>query len=282
MELAEVGDVDRDPGMLHARQDVDQRVLDRRVQVGHALLGELRHDRFDEVVHRERLVTGDRRRVGASAVEVELALGRRLVDRRGEAGVALDEVRQFVASLGRVEQVGADRRVELEPIEVEAAPEQTADQRLDVVTASPRRRQCLGDGTVVEVVGGDPRHARAVRVRDHRQPTQAAASRLALPRRGEVDSVERGEELRRRGGRLRRRDLRDQSLALVLAEHDRGRTERVGEAFGERPELEEVEQPPDLLHVRLHHERLGQLDGRVPAQDHHLVVLADPLLVLGE
>ena len=113
-------------------------------------------------------------------------------------------------------------------------------------------------------------------------PASGLRPGFALPRRREVDGGERGQRRRRRGGRLADGDLGDELLALVARQHDGGRPEGVGEALGERAELEEVEQLLDLGHVRLHHERVGQLDRRVAAQDHDLVVLADPLLVLGE
>ena len=285
VELAEVGDVDGDAGVLHPGQHAHERVLDRRVQVGHALLGELRRDRLDEVVHGERLAAGDRRRVGVRAVEVELALGRRLVDRRGEAGVALDEVGQLVARLGRVEQVGGDRRVELEPAEVDAA--RRAAPRISALTSWPRTSRAVDSASATarssRWSAGIHATRRAVGVGDDGQAAQRAAPRLALPRRGEVDGVER----RRAAAPTRPATPSSTTSATSCSrsssrEHDRRRAERLGEALGERAELEEVEQPLDLVHVRLHHERLGQLDGRVAAQDHHLVVLADPLLVLGE
>ena len=46
------GTVDGDADVLHPGQHDDERVLDRRVQLGHALLGELRRDRLDEGVRR--------------------------------------------------------------------------------------------------------------------------------------------------------------------------------------------------------------------------------------
>ena len=112
----------------------------------------------------------------------------------------------------------------------------------------------------------------------------ASGARPASPCHAGARSTagQRGERRRRRGRRLADGDLGDELLALVARQHDGGRTEGVGEALGERAELEEVEQLLDLDHVRLHHERVGQLDRRVAPQDHDLVVLADPLLVLGE
>ena len=41
VQLAQVGDVDGDAGVLHPGQHPHERVLDRGVQVGHALLAEL-------------------------------------------------------------------------------------------------------------------------------------------------------------------------------------------------------------------------------------------------
>ena len=111
------------------------------------------------MVHGEGLAAGRRRRVGLGAVEVELALGRRRVGRRREAGVLLDQVRELVAGLGRIEQVGGDGRVELQAAQVDAegrAASASAD-----LTSWPRtggRLQRLDDAGVGEVVAGDPRH----------------------------------------------------------------------------------------------------------------------------
>ena len=188
VEAAQLGTVDGDAGVLHAGQDTHQRVLDRAVQLGHPLLVEAAHQWLDEVVHGERLSAGRRRRVGLGAVEVELTLGRRLVGRRGEPGVALDEVRQLVAGLGRIEQVGGDRRVQLEPIELDAELQQRAHQRLGVVAADRGCGQGDGDGRIVEVGGRHPRHGGGVGVGDDGEPAQRATTGLAVPRGGDVEA----------------------------------------------------------------------------------------------
>ena len=243
---------------------------------------EARRDRRDELVHGQRRPTGDRRRLGRRAVEIELPLGGRRVDRHRERRVPLHEVDQVVAGLGRVEQVGGDRRVELQVGEVDAGGEQRAHQRLRVVAAQRRRRQRGDHGRVEQLLGGDPGDRRRGAVGHDGHAGQRAAPRFAVPRRRQVERRERGEQLGAGCRRLALDDLRLERLALVGGQHHGCRTQRLGHPLGERAELEEVEQPLHLGHVRFHLQRLGQLDRGVAAQDHHVVVLAHPLLVLGQ
>ena len=94
-------------------EHADQRVLDRVVQVGHPLASR-RLDRLGDVVHRERVAGCALGVADARAIEVELAGGGRRPGRR-ELRVTGDQVGELVAGLGRVDQVGGNRRVELQP-----------------------------------------------------------------------------------------------------------------------------------------------------------------------
>ena len=76
VDVAEGLGVDADADVLHAGQHANERVLDRVVQVGHALGGEAGLDRLGDVVHGERVAGGPLGVADAGAVEVELA-GRR-------------------------------------------------------------------------------------------------------------------------------------------------------------------------------------------------------------
>ncbi len=119
--------------MFHLRQHQHERVLDRPVQLGHPLRLHARHDRVGERIDREG-VTG--RELGVAergAVEVELAAAGSVVGRAGIAGVLLDEVRQRVAGLGRIDEVGGDRRVERQPPYLDVVLQQRPHQRFDVV-----------------------------------------------------------------------------------------------------------------------------------------------------
>ena len=167
-------------------------------------------------------------------------------------------------------------------VELDAEHQQRAHQWLGVVAADGGGGQRGGHGGVGEVVAGDPRDGGRRPVGHHGQAAQLAAAGLAVPGGGDVDG---GHPAEQRGGRRRGLaggHLGHELLALVGGQHDGGGTERIGQPLGERAELEEVEQLPDLVGVRGHHQRLGQLDRGIAAQDHHLVVLADALLVLGE
>ena len=65
--------VDGDADVLHLGQHADQRVLDRRVQLGHALLLERRLQRGRQVRNGERLAAGDARSSSPLVAEVELS-----------------------------------------------------------------------------------------------------------------------------------------------------------------------------------------------------------------
>ena len=85
-------------------------------------------------------------------------LALRLVGRELERRVLLEQVADRVARLGRVDEVGGDRRVERRAAQVVVARQQPAHQRLDVVAAhvgvlarAPWRR-----GSASSTVGRDP------------------------------------------------------------------------------------------------------------------------------
>ncbi len=156
IQLLEEGAIDGDADVLHPGEDDDERVLDLFVQLAHALFGEARRDRFDEGSNRERIASGADLGGHLGAAEIELAARRRVVARRGVRRVVLEQVAQFVASLGGREQVGGDRRVEFESDHLDALGEQRAHQRLGVVTAEPDRTEGRGDRGVGEVLSRDP------------------------------------------------------------------------------------------------------------------------------
>ena len=92
------------------------------------------------------------------------------------------------------------------------------------------------------------------------------------------------EQAHRVGGVVDRRHLGDQLVAWAARRDPRRRPERLGEPIGERPELEEVEQPLDLVGLGRDRQRV-EVDGierRVAAEHHHVEVLAGSLLAGGE
>ena len=111
-ELLQRATIDGDADVFHLRQHPHQRVLDRRVQVGHALQFDRRLDRVGELRCRQRIASGPLAVVDAGLAEVELALGLRLVGRKLVRRVLLEQVADRVARLGRVDEVGGDRCVE--------------------------------------------------------------------------------------------------------------------------------------------------------------------------
>ena len=79
VERLQLRPVDGDADVLHPGEHDDERVLDRAVELGHALLFEARHDRLDE--HRDGQCVAPGPDLGADlgAAEVELAARRRVV-----------------------------------------------------------------------------------------------------------------------------------------------------------------------------------------------------------
>ena len=109
-------DVDADTDVFHLGEHEHERVLDRVVQLGHALGFDAVVDRVGEVVHGERVTAGHLGVAERRAVEIELAAAGRIVGRTGELRVLLDQVGQRVTRLGRIDQVGGDRSVERETL----------------------------------------------------------------------------------------------------------------------------------------------------------------------
>ena len=109
----------------------------------------------------------------------------------------------------------------------------------------------------------------------------SVAAALARPHAGEVEHRQTGEQRRRLGRCVDRRDLGEELVAR-RARFDPGlRAEHLGETVGEGAELEEVEQALDLGRLRRDRQRLevDALDRRVVPEQHQLEVLAGPLLV---
>ena len=120
---AQLVDVDGDAGVLHPGEHAHQRVLDRVVEVAHALLVERGEQRPGDAVDRQRLA-GGAHGVVVALTEVELAGCHRVAVGEAHVRVALEQPGDRVRGLGRVEQVGGDRGVELQPDLVDLQREQ--------------------------------------------------------------------------------------------------------------------------------------------------------------
>ena len=115
VEPAQLVDVDADADVLHPGQHADERVLDLVVELAHALRVERRL---------ERPAPGGRRPAPARAAALRVVDARRRRSRAGPRArrrsasvsrrVPRQQLVERVAGLGRVEQVGGDRRVELQ------------------------------------------------------------------------------------------------------------------------------------------------------------------------
>ena len=232
------------------------------------------------------------------AIEVELTLGGGPV--RGQLGarVAPQNLVEQVARLGRVEEVGGDRGVERQAAHVDARVEQRAHDRLGLVggdraAAVGRQGDQCGEGRPHPLVGqqrpGQPCDPGRGRVGHERQPVERRAALAAVPGGGDRQGcvVPGGPgRIQRRHGLLGGRKLGDNGLqhlgrraadAEVLAQ-------RLGQPLPEAVELEEVEQPPDLVHVGVPAVELvdGHAHRGVEHELHDLGVLADVGLVLGQ
>ena len=114
----------------------------------------------------------------SGAAEVELAGGRGVVAGRGVRRVVLEHVAELVPRLGRAQQVGGDRRVELQTAHVDALQEQRTHQRLGVVAVEANGPKGRTDGVVAEMLGRDPQH----RVRLGTAQTRAVSAAVTTAR----------------------------------------------------------------------------------------------------
>ena len=203
-------------------------------------------------------------------VEVELPV-RCAVRGQAVTGVALQQVTDPVAGLGRVEEVGGDRRVHRQRAQVRAerveAPQQLLRlMRPDGATAGQRGP----DRLLADQRGVEPEHLCRLAVEHDGQAEQGAAGGGARPGHAEVEhrgAGEAGESVVEpvRPYDLRLEDLaaRDHRDAAVLP------AQRLVQAVHQGAELEELEEPLHLGHPRLEGHRVEvDLDRDVPAQDH--------------
>ena len=156
------------------------------------------------------------------ATEVELALDGGIVGGELEGGVLHQQVADLVAgSAGSIRYAG-DRRVEREPAQLDAAVEQAADQRLDVVAADrrgcrrARRRRRRRRGARR---GSTPRPpaSRRRRWRGRAAPTPGLAAHRRRRR-----MRQRGQQRGRRRRRLAQSVTSAASASLVPDGRDRG------------------------------------------------------------
>ncbi len=135
--LDQVVPIDPDPGMLHARQHLDQRHLHLVVQLGSAERLQFGpQPPFGEARHHHRPPTG--RIEVEPAAEVQGSLGRALFHLavRGDqldSQIAIGELGEAVAARRGVEHVAGHRRVHRQPGELHPAIEQLPHQVLGVV-----------------------------------------------------------------------------------------------------------------------------------------------------
>ena len=280
--------VDADADVLHLGEHPDERVLDRVVELGHPVRIEARLDRSGDVMDGERVAAGPLgRRSAPLPSRSSWPEDGSVVARWRELGELLEQIGELVARLGGVDQVGGDRRVELQPAQVDVGLEQRTHQWLDVVAADVVvRAERLGDRVVARAarpgtqatadVAASITNARPSSALRPGSPSHDAATSststaaIACSRRSGV-----GEHL----------DLGDELLAAAALDAipELGPSASASRS-AERPELEEVEQPLHLVGVRRDREcvEVDRVDRSVVPEDHQLEVLASPRLVLGQ
>ncbi len=135
------------PGPLHRRQHADQRQLDLSEQLGGAALGQVGVERVGELSGRERALGERLRRLGlvVGHVERQLASGRGVASKLAP-GVPQRQVGQVERPLARQGQVGGQRGVAGQPVQLQAARGERVHRALGVV-------QCLRRRLVGEPVG---------------------------------------------------------------------------------------------------------------------------------
>jgi hypothetical protein len=144
----ELGHVDADADVLHLGEHRDERDLDLVVQRAQALGVERGEHGRHQRLHGEGLARSALGERGGRAVEVELTLGG-TVGGQLELGVALQQLLEDVAVLGRIEQVGRESGVERQVGDLEPGGVARAAWPVGGETTSPgdqrqRRRHRLG------------------------------------------------------------------------------------------------------------------------------------------
>ena len=182
VEPSQLHEVDRDPDVFHLGEHTDQRILDRCVQQVHALLLESRFQGRREVSHGQRAATRNASIIVTFVGEVELTRGGRSCCRELVRRVATKQVGQGIADIGRVDEVGGNRHVELQAGDADTSTEGPPHQRLGVVTAQgevrAEHREHIRMG---EHLGWYPCHLASFDIGHHRQPDQLTAARLTRP-----------------------------------------------------------------------------------------------------
>ena len=293
LQRAQLGDVDGDADVLHAGEHAHERVLDRGVQLGHALLVE-RGARAASARwrHRERL--------GARARATRRSWCRRSragpdgsAVRGGRAGQSVyfsTQVGDRVPRLGRVDEVGGDRRVELQPGQV--VRRDRAATRISALALWPRTCGWAARARAHRIVGralgpGSTRTSAADASATTARPASALRPGSPAHAGSDVEPLERADQRRPRRPPTRRSVTSACSTSPCRRRRRRVPCRSPSASYSrscERTELEEVEQPLDLVGLGLDRQRRrGRHSiGRVAAEHHQLVVRPDPRLVLGE
>ncbi len=242
--------------VLHAGQHPDERDLDLVVERPQALRVERGLDRRDQPVDGQRAAGGHGRRRDRRAVEVELALRRRVPVGDAGARVPDDELLEQVAGLGRIDEVGRQRGVERERAHVDVEPGERAHQRLGLVggqgpSVDPgQRAERIAHRRVAQQGPGDPQHVARGAVGHERE----ALERGCDPRCPSMPPRPRAARRPSPAAAMAAAALAASSVTLHLGlEHGRlcaggpqVGVERLGQPIEQRVELEELEEPAHL------------------------------------
>jgi len=270
-ERREVPRVDRDPGLLHVDEDVDQRQLD--------LVEQLREPEAVEVPAEQRgeAVRGDGGRAGPGEPLVErrpeilvLPVGRRECRHLEVQPLGREVVKEVLAS-ARVHEIGRDDGVHLDAQQIGAGAAQRAPSGLRVVHELPdarvseqlddRRGDGLADGEIAgRLPDGEPETEQARRplrvdIGEHRDPASFARP-LEVAGRVEVDEQRHLDRCGDRAGQSERQLAAAGDLCRLrgLDREQRGRRRgRGGVAIGgrkARDEAAELEVAEELDHRR--------------------------------
>ena len=284
VESLQLGHVDGDADVFHLGEHTDQGVLDRGIQLGHALLVECGLQCRRQVCDRQRATAGDAPVVVALLAEIELSGRRRIVRRQLVRGVALQQVGERVSNVGGVDQVRGDRHVELQPGDRHTVSERPAHEGLGVVPTQPRVRsesrkhRWFGDDR-----GRDPCHFACVTIGDEGKADEVAAARLTDPRADEIERRQRRDRTDDGSSIAEIGDLRFQHLCLGRGLWQSRCSQGLEQPVGQGAELEEVEQLPCRFHVGLDRQRVEvDVDRSVATKDHQFGIAADALFVFGQ